>query len=113
MSLASVYITVPTKEEALRIVQGLLEQRLIACANILEGATSLYWWEGKIETATECVVVAKTQTSLAHRVTAVASELHSYDVPCITITPILRANRPYTEWVEAETAPAVEQSLII
>lgn len=111
MSLASIYITAPSRDEAVRLSRALLEQRLIACANILENATSLYWWQGGIETASECVIIAKTQMRLVHRVTQVAAELHPYEVPCITATPILKCNRAYADWVEAETAAAADQDV--
>ena len=104
MSLATLYVTAPSREDAERIAQALLEKRLIACANILDGATSLYWWEGKIERAAEAVLIAKTQMRLVTRAAELIVELHPYDVPCVTAMPILKSHRQYAQWVEAETA---------
>ena len=44
-----VIMTAPNKEEAVKIVRPLLEDRLIACANIVDSVSSFFWWEGKIE----------------------------------------------------------------
>ena len=68
MSPALVYITVGDAEEAGRIGRALVEERLAASVNILDGVRSLYWWGGKIEQAKE-VVVAKTRGSLVERLT--------------------------------------------
>lgn len=103
MSLATLYVTTPSKEDALRIAQALLEKRLVACANILEGCTSLYWWDGRIQSDQECVMICKTRMTLVTRAAALIEELHPYDVPCVTAMPILKAARKYAEWVVAET----------
>ena len=55
-----VYVTTSTKEEALAIGRAMVERRLAACANVLEGATSIYWWQGAVETGGECVMILKT-----------------------------------------------------
>lgn len=104
MSLATLYVTAPSKDDALRIARALLEKRLVACANILDGCTSLYWWDGQIQSDQECVMICKTRMILANKATALIEELHPYDVPCVTAMPILKANRKYAEWVAAETA---------
>ncbi len=104
MSLATLYVTTPTKADAERIARALLEKRLVACANILEGCTSLYWWDGRIQSEQECVMICKTQMRLVNQAAVFIEELHPYDVPCVTAMPILKANRKYSDWVNAETA---------
>jgi periplasmic divalent cation tolerance protein len=106
MSLATLYMTAPSREEAERIGRELLEHRLVACVNITENVLSLYRWEGKIQKEREAVLIAKTQMQVAHRCIARIKELHPYEVPCVTVMPILKSLPEYREWVERETQTA-------
>ena len=86
--------------EARRIGRALVDQRLVACANILEvPVRSIYRWEGKVESAREILAVLKTSRK---RFTAVEREvrrLHSYDVPEIIALPILGGSEGYLRWI--------------
>ena len=104
MTAAIVYITTPNKDEALRIGRVLVEERLAACVNIVDGMTSLYWWKGNIEAADETVLLAKTRHSLVEPLIEKVKSLHSYDCPCIIANPIDSANPDYLKWIENETA---------
>jgi periplasmic divalent cation tolerance protein len=106
MSLATLYMTAPNREEAERIGREMLEQRLVACVNIFENVLSLYWWEGEIEREQEVVLMAKTQLKATERCIALIKELHPYEVPCVTILPILHSLPQYKDWVVRETLTA-------
>ncbi len=86
--------------EARRIGRALVDQRLVACANILEvPVRSIYRWKGKVESAREILAVLKTSRK---RFTAVEREvrrLHSYDVPEIIALPILGGSEGYLRWI--------------
>ncbi|MCK6453461.1 MAG: divalent-cation tolerance protein CutA [Alphaproteobacteria bacterium] len=99
-----VYITAPSREEALKIGRALVAERLAASANVLPGARSIYWWQGKMEEADEAVLVAKTRAALAGRLVARVKALHSYDCPGIVILPILEGNPDYLAWLYSETS---------
>jgi periplasmic divalent cation tolerance protein len=103
MSCTLVYVTAGSREEALLIARGLVEARLVACANVLDGATSLYWWEGEVQEELEAVMIAKTRSELVDAVIAKVRELHSYTCPCIVAMPIAAGNPAFLKWVEAET----------
>jgi periplasmic divalent cation tolerance protein len=103
MSAAMVYITCESPEQAARIGRTLVSERLAACVNILPGMTSVYRWQGRIEEAAEAVLVAKTRMVLADALTKRVVALHSYDVPCVVVLPILRGNPEFIAWVESET----------
>lgn len=105
MSAAMVYITCESPEQARLIGQAVVSERLAACVNILPGMASMYWWQGKIEEAAETVLVAKTRMTLADALTARVVALHSYDVPCVVVLPILRGNPEFIAWIESETQP--------
>ena len=64
MPAIAAYITTRNHEEALRIGRILLDARLAACVNILDGMQSMYWWQGRIEEGRECVLIAKSVASL-------------------------------------------------
>ena len=103
MSAILVYITVPTAEEGEAIARFLLEQRLIACANLMPSIKSLYWWEGKIDQSEEVVVIAKTRAPLFDKVKAAVCEKHSYECPCIVALPIADGHAPFLAWIAEET----------
>ena len=72
-----VYTTYPSVVEAERAGRALVEQRLCACVNILPGMISHYWWEGALERGEEVVMIIKTRSSLAERVSTVVKEMHA------------------------------------
>lgn len=100
MSLASVYIPVPTLEKGKRIARILLEKRYLACVNIVENATSLYHWEGEIKEEPEVLLIGKTLMRTVRHIMKDIKELHPYDMPAVTAEPILKANPEYAKWVE-------------
>jgi len=99
-----VLVTAKDKAEAEHIAQGLLEEKLIACANILEGVTSLFWWEGKIDRAQEVLLILKTKKGLFSKLKQSVKKRHSYDVPEIIALSIAEGNEDYLKWVGASTA---------
>src|SRR5690349_1152471 len=101
-----VYTTFPGLVEAEEAAKVIVERRLAACANILPGMVSHYWWQGKVERAEEVVALFKTRASLAEPLRAAIKELHSYDVPAISVLPIESIDRDYLNWLMDETKPA-------
>ena len=99
----SVYLTFPDVASAERIGRMLVDERLVACVNILPGGLSLYRWQGEVERDSEVVAFAKTR---AERVPAVARrvrELHPYDVPCVVALTIDGGDGAYLRWIGDET----------
>ena len=97
MKVIFVYITNPTIEAAKNMVQSLLEQKLIACANFFP-IHSMYWWKGNIEADAEVVVIAKTIESKWAQLKKEIKKQHSYEVPCITKIPV-EVNKEFGEWM--------------
>lgn len=102
--LVFAYITAGSRDEALRIGRTLVEERLAACVNILDGMTSVYRWNGAIEQADEAVLIAKTRSTLFDRLTARVRDLHGYDTPCVVELAVGRGNSAYLDWLRVETA---------
>lgn len=94
-----VLVTAKNTQEAKKIAQGLLKERLIACANILSGVESLFWWEGKIDRSAEVLLVLKTKKAAFKRVEAAVKKLHSYQNPEIIALPVAAGSRPYLQWI--------------
>ena len=103
MSVMFVYVTVSDIDEAKAIGRTLVAEQLAACANILPGATSIFRWQGKLEEASEAVLILKTTEQRLDSLIARAKALHSYDCPCIEALPVVEGNRDFLEWVVRET----------
>lgn len=99
-----IYITAPDRQAALSLARILVGERLAACANVLDGATSVYWWEGRLCEESEAVLVAKTTADKLDALIARVREAHPYACPCVVALPIAAGNPAYLEWVRAETA---------
>lgn len=96
-----IYITTKDRDEAASIGGELVKQKLAACANIIDGMESIYWWQGKIEFDKECILIAKTTQENVQQITDLVKELHSYDVPCVISINLEEneGNPEYLEWL--------------
>ncbi len=103
MGFVLAYITAGSRDEARRIGRALVEERLAACANVLDGMTAIYRWNGAVEEASEAVLIAKTRADLFDRLTERVRELHSYDTPCVVEIELGRGNPAFLDWLRAET----------
>ena len=106
MGFSFIYITTGGRDEALAIAKALVEERLAACANVLDGVRSIYRWRGAVHQADEAVVVLRTRSELVEALTARARALHSYQCPCVVALPIEAGNPAYLDWLGAETQAA-------
>ncbi|MBK8908939.1 MAG: divalent-cation tolerance protein CutA [Rhodospirillales bacterium] len=98
-----IYVTAASQDEALSIGATLVEERLVACANVLGDITSVYRWDGEVQEETEVALVLKTRSDLVDRVTQRVMELHDYTCPCVVALPIVGGNPDYIAWIAAET----------
>ncbi len=105
MTQSLLYVTCASEQEALKIGVTLVDEKLIACANVLGRTTSIFRWEGKVQREHEVALILKTRTDLVADATARVKSLHSYSVPCVVAVPITGGNRDFLDWIERETAP--------
>jgi periplasmic divalent cation tolerance protein len=99
-----VVTTVERREDAQRIAQALVEQRLAACVQVLGPITSTYRWHGQIETAQEWQCWAKTRGELFNEVEQAIRAIHPYEVPEILATAVLAGNAGYLAWLDEQLA---------
>lgn len=103
------YITVPTREEGISIGRALVEENLAACANITDGLTSIFRWEGVVKEEGEALLIAKTERALVDAATDLVKMEHSYECPCVVAVPIVGGNQQFIDWIAEETAEAVTE----
>jgi periplasmic divalent cation tolerance protein len=95
-----IYITTSSKEEALKISHSLISKKLVACCNIIENATSVYEWEGRINEESEVIVILKTSAEQVTNAIEHIKSIHSYDCPCVISFKTGTSNTDFTTWVE-------------
>ena len=101
--------TVGKAEEAKDLACRIVAERLAACAQYMP-ISSVYWWKGKMESASEFLLLAKTRSSLAAKLVAFIRQHHSYELPEILVTPIQGGLGDYLSWVQSETKKAATKS---
>lgn len=95
--------TVPDRESGERIALALVEEHLAACVNLVPGVTSTYRWQGKVEKASECVLIIKTTSTRFEAVKNRLQALHTYDLPEIIALPITAGSDEYLKWITENT----------
>ncbi len=107
MSALIVITNTPDRDVALKIARALIERKLAACVTILAECTSIYRWQGKLETATEVPLMIKTRAAIYDDVEAAIKSLHPYELPEIVAVPIERGLPDFLEWINAETVTEI------
>jgi len=92
----------PDADAARKAVRTLVEERLVACGNIVPGVESIYEWKGKMETSAEVMVIMKTTVSRADEAQSRLRTLHPYEVPEILQLPVAAGWPEYVGWVAAQ-----------
>lgn len=105
MTIKMVYMTAGNMDEASRIAKALVQRRLAACVNIIDGMRSVYEWEGTLEEAREVVMIAKTHAHCLPELEEAVKGMHSYDCPCIVGVDVSDGNNEFLDWVRAQVNP--------
>lgn len=96
-----IQFSIDDRQQADVIIDRLLTDRRIACAQVLPPMTSRYWWEGSIETAEEWLCLCKTTADRADDAVESIAELHPYEVPEVIVLPIEGGAAAYLAWIDA------------
>ncbi|UCE81778.1 MAG: divalent-cation tolerance protein CutA [Deltaproteobacteria bacterium] len=97
-----IFVTAP-EDEAPELARTLVDERLVACVNIVPGLRSIYWWQGQVEDEPEVLCIMKTRSHLFEALRDRVRELHSYEVEEIIALPMLAGNPPYLDWIKENT----------
>ena len=96
--------TLPDREAAHRVGGRLVEERLAACAQVVGPVSSVYRWQGEVETAAEWYCHLKTTAARVPALIARLHELHPYDTPEIIAVPVMEGDPGYLKWIEESVA---------
>ena len=99
-----IFITCNDAEEAENIAELLLEQRQAACVNIVPNINSSFWWEGKIETAPESLLMVKTRSGKLPEIIQSVKTVHTSVVSEIIALPIIGGDQDYLDWIDNEVS---------
>ena len=94
-----VLVTAPDLKTGRKLARAALSARLVACVNLVPRIESHYWWQGKLESAPEVLLVMKTTTHCLAALEQVIVAEHPYDTPEFIVLPISRGNKRYLAWL--------------
>jgi periplasmic divalent cation tolerance protein len=98
-----VLTTAPDSAVGEKLIERLLEERLIACGNLVPGVRSLYHWEGSIVRESEVLILMKAEAAAVGRLFRRISDLHPYSVPELIELPVVGVSEAYSRWVMQST----------
>src|SRR5262249_32748583 len=102
-------VTMPDFKTARSLAKAALESRLAACANLLPGIESHYWWKGKRAKDTEVLVIFKTTTQRLAGFEKLILAEHPYDTPEFIVLPLIKGNKRYLDWLRNSVAVTKSQ----
>ena len=100
-----VYCTCPDAATARKLAAEAVAAKAAACVNILPGLTSVFQWEGAVQTEDEYLLMIKTTGAAYPRLEAVLLEHHPYELPEVIAVPIERGLPGFLDWIAEETTP--------
>ena len=104
MNYGVVLVTAVSSEEAAKIAQNLIEQKLAACVNMFP-VESWYLWQGEINRDREYQLIIKTDLDKFADIERQIKTLHSYEEPEIVALPFVAGSKPYLNWLQENLKP--------
>jgi len=92
-------------DKAEGIARAIVEGKLAACAQLTAEVASLYWWEGKVESDRERLLLLKTERRMVKAIAELLGEIHPYEVPELIFLPISEGNPDYLAWISRSLQP--------
>lgn len=99
MKPVMIITTVPDIDTGQKIANYLVEEKLAACVNIIPRVTSIYRWQGQIQTDTELLVLIKSTQSMEHTIYEAVKDMHPYELPELITVSIDRGDGDYLQWI--------------
>jgi len=101
--LIVVFVTCANKNQANKIAKALIKHKFAACVNLVNPVNSLFWWEKKVDSCKEVLLIIKTKKKLFRKLEKLVKSLHSYDVSEIIALPIIIGSKKYLDWINDST----------
>ncbi len=105
-----VIVTAPDSDTAKNIIQGALQNKFVACANLIPAIESFYWWQGAIENSNETLILFKTVYAKAPELEAYVREAHPYDTPEFIVQTLSGGSEKYLNWIRTSVGLPEETS---
>lgn len=105
-----VYVTAPDSETAKKLINGVLERKLVACANLVPGIESFFWWQGSIESANEVLILFKTVYAMAPQLESYIRETHPYEIPEFIVQTLSGGSEKYLNWIRTSVGYSEQSS---
>ena len=103
-----IFVTAPSLNVGRKLASAALNQRLVACANLIPKLESHYWWQGKLESSSEVLVVFKTTRDCVEALEKCILQNHPYDTPEFIALALDSGNEKYLEWIGGSLGGKVE-----
>ena len=100
-----IFCTYPNHDSAKTIATHLIREKLAACVNILPSVTSVYEWQGQIETAQVQLLLIKSRNDFYSKIETEIIRLHPYELPEVIAVPITQAFPQYIQWINSCLLP--------
>jgi periplasmic divalent cation tolerance protein len=100
-----IFVTAPNEDEARRIAEAIVNERLAACVNIINSVESIYRWQGQVEHDRELLLIIKSTAGRYADLERRVKELHSYTTPEVISFRIKRGSQSYLDWIHDSTTP--------
>jgi periplasmic divalent cation tolerance protein len=98
-----IHITCPNRQQAAGMARALVEERLAACVNIIDGVRSVFQWNGTLHEEDEVLCLVKTRAELLPALSVRVRELHPYEVPEILAFEVTAGSPAYLDWLRQAT----------
>jgi periplasmic divalent cation tolerance protein len=95
-----VLVTAPNRTAARRLAKAALAAQLVACANLVPGIESHYWWKNRVESSAEVLIIFKTTRKHLAALEKLIVVNHPYDTPEFVALPLTGGNEPYLQWLK-------------
>jgi len=96
-----VFVTAPNLKVARKLARGALRAKLVACANLFPGIESHYWWQGKVESSAEVLILFKSTKGKLAALEKFILASHPYNTPEFVVAPIASGTERYLAWLDA------------
>lgn len=99
-----VLVTAPDLKTARALAKAALTAKLVACANVVPKIESRYWWQGKLESGAEVLIIFKTTRAKLTALEKLIVAQHPYDTPEFIALPLAEGNAKYLAWLAGSVA---------